>query len=89
MRFLPLLSLLFASAYGLFINMEPKKTYCFYRSSNKGEKIKINYVCSGKGEKQVGLKVIKIINYIYGERSIHITIKENLHFYLKDQAFRI
>ena len=51
MRFFYFLPFFFLSTYELFIKMESKKTYCFYREVHKGEKIKINYICSGKGEK--------------------------------------
>lgn len=51
------LILLLALNNAIFINMEGRKNYCFYKNIFKDEKLKISYVCSGKGEKKVGLKV--------------------------------
>ena len=58
------LLLLLAFSNGLLINMEGRKNYCFYKKIFKGEKLKVSYVCSGKGESKVGLKATLTSNYL-------------------------
>ena len=52
-----LIPMLFSASSELFLTMENRKNYCFYKILNKTETLQITYIVSGSGEKNVAFKV--------------------------------